>query len=130
MVMAEWIHKYPQVLALLQQDDEALCYAADGEPPPAPHIVERSAPHPATVAREFCEAIRVLRRMATPNEWTWECRMPPARYAALLAYSLGISPSHASGLGITSTSPFLFYGVRIIMDSTCREWVFRPRAAT
>jgi hypothetical protein len=29
MPMADWLHKYPGVQALLQQDDEALAYAPD-----------------------------------------------------------------------------------------------------
>ena len=31
MLLADWIHKYPQVQALLQQSDEVLDYGVEGE---------------------------------------------------------------------------------------------------
>jgi hypothetical protein len=45
MPMHDWIHKYPQVQTLLQQPDEVLDYAVDGEtsaaPPWRPHLRRR-----------------------------------------------------------------------------------------
>jgi hypothetical protein len=38
MPMQDWLHKYPGVQALLQQDADVLGYCPDGRPPAAPSL--------------------------------------------------------------------------------------------
>jgi len=75
MPMPDWIHKYPRVQALLQQDDEVLDYGVEGEATArrGPNLRGMdSGAYPSSVRR----TIGALLRRKTPCV---HCRAPGSR---------------------------------------------------